>query len=145
MVHGPLRMLSIRQVCYGKKIIVLSNLTKINLHTYLAYLRLALIEDYHLDDACRYIFPSFRGVIGPMGAKPDSSMICKAFTTLFKKSEVFADGSRSENISPSRIRASVATELAGLGEVNLSEMATCFMKHNPETSSKFYIKHWSNP
>ena len=38
----------------------------------------------------------------------------------------------------------MATELAGLGDENLSTMAHVFMKHREETCKRFYVQHWAN-
>lgn len=46
-------------------------------------------------------------------------------------------------ISPTRIRHSVATELAGYGNEDLDTFAMKFMKHKPSTAIKSYIKNWS--
>ena len=56
--------------------------------------------------------------------------VSSALTSLFKSAKVFENTNQYTRVCPSHIRASVATELAGIGDVNLEDMATVFMKHN---------------
>ena len=43
----------------------------------------------------------------------------------------------------SRLRSNICTELAGIGEEDLTVLAQSFMKHFPDRCKTFYVKAWS--
>lgn len=67
------------------------------------------------------------------------SLVSKCITRSFGKSQVFLETKRYANVSSSRIRFSVITELIMLGEDTLDNIAHCFAKHSKETFKKFYV------
>ena len=46
-------------------------------------------------------------------------------------------------VSPTKIRISIATELAGFGDENLKTLAETYMKNKESTTRKFYVQHWA--
>ena len=71
------------------------------------------------------------------------SLVSKCLTQSFEKAKVF-NKKRYPNVSPSRIRFSVITELIMLGEDTLDNIAHCFAKHSAQTCKKFYVQFFSN-
>ena len=73
-----------------------------------------------------------------------SSLIANCMTRSFEKAKVLNNSEKFGRISCSRIRATVVTEIAGVGNEDMKTVAHVFMKHRPETCKKFYVQNWAN-
>ena len=89
-----------------------------NINSYVSHLREKLILDQHLPKSKRYLFTSSRTSSSRL-EKISHSNISNALTSTFKAANVYKTTEKDDRVSPSRIRASVATELAGLGDEDL--------------------------
>ena len=72
-----------------------------------------------------------------------NSNVPKCLTRSFQLAGCFTDDDDDHRVSCSRIRSYICTELAGTGDEDLKTLSHSFMKHKPETASKYYIKRWS--
>ena len=120
---------------YGDKIIVIPKDIFDLLKKYIKYVRPLLLQNKK-DEG--YIFQS-KGSGAPM----EGSNVSKCLTRSMKKSGVTEAFDGDSSVSCIRIRASVATELAGLGDEKLEVIANTFMKNKRDTTAKYYVKAWS--
>ena len=73
------------------------------------------------------------------------SLVSQCLTRTFEKSKVFCHvENKYKNVSPSRLRFSIITELICLNNEQLYSVAHCFGKVSTETCKKFYVQFFSN-
>ena len=69
----------------------------------------------------------------------------QCLTRTFEKSQVFCYvENRYKNVSPSRLRFSVITELICLSNEDIDSVAHCFVNLSVETCKKFHVQFFSN-
>ena len=68
----------------------------------------------------RFLFTSSREAQGQTQQKLTQSSTSNLLTTTFKDAKVFVGSVKNDRVSPSKIRACIATELAGTPNVKLS-------------------------
>ena len=54
----------------------------------------------------------------------------------------FDVGEKHDAVSCTRIRSSIATDIACVGEEDLETVATAFFKHRKATCEKYYVHHF---
>ena len=129
---------------YGTKMVVFNEALHRHTELYIKHLRPLIISDDGFDDKERFLFTSSKASKSTKTTAMTQSLVSNSLTSTFREAEVYKDEEKYNRVSPSRIRASVATELAGLGDENLTTMAHVFMKHREETCKRFYVQHWAN-
>ena len=130
---------------YGSKVIVIPSDVFAELTTYIKILRASMIDDGELNSYFRFVFVSSRfNSVDSKTLQMKHSVVSNCLTTTFKNAGILMNSERSDRVSCTRVRASVATELAGMGNENLEKLATVFMKHKPDTCRKFYVKNYAN-
>ena len=70
------------------------------------------------------------------------SLVANGLTKSFQ-SALCGRISKDFRVSPTKIRISIATELAGFGDENLKTLAETYMKNKESTTRKFYVQHWA--
>jgi integrase len=126
---------------YGTKIMVLPLDIYNLLLMYIEVLRPVLTEKYKDEDAAlpdskRYLFVSHKNC-----GMVESRAITSYLTSTVKQSKVLAGS--EQNVSCSRLRTAIATEMAGYQQEDLKTFANCFMMHKESTSRKYYILNFS--
>ena len=86
----------------------------------------------------KYVFQSTKSI-----GRMKHSSLTKAVTPSFCNAGVVMESSDEQRVSCSRLRASIATDLAGTGEEDIKTFANAFMKHRPDVCQKNYVRHWS--
>ena len=124
---------------YGGKLIVLNKDIHTLLKQYIDYYRPKIIEDAIEDDNKRFIFNTSRKTVALQ--QMSQSTITMAITRSFRESNVLQEHF-DENVSPTRFRIAVASQLAGMEAENIDSFATNFMKNRTGTCQKCYIKRW---
>ncbi|XP_065678320.1 uncharacterized protein LOC136093608 [Hydra vulgaris] len=71
------------------------------------------------------------------------SAVANGMTTSFKKAQVFDDEKKFGRVCPTRIRISIASELACQGEEGMEDVATLYMKNKPQTTKRFYVTNFN--
>ena len=130
---------------YGEKVTLVSKSLYDQIKTFITYVRPILTDDKFRNAKLRYIFTSSANddKSRELMSQMNHSLVSKCLTRSFEKAKVF-NKKRYPNVSPSRIRFSVITELIMLGEDTLDNIAHCFAKHSTQTCKKFYVQFFSN-
>lgn len=128
---------------YGTKMITLTADLYGLLKYFVSLLRPVLVDDKMLASERRYLFVSSRPTLTQSGCPMSHSLISNCLSSAFRASGVLDERQLSDRVSPSRIRASVATELAGAQGQCVKDLAEHFMKHNEATCKKYYVQKWS--
>ncbi|XP_066924389.1 titin homolog isoform X3 [Clytia hemisphaerica] len=121
---------------YGVKKLLLGKDLFQQLNNYIKHLRPKITCDPDNDNL--HVFTSSREK-GPMS----HSAISNAMTTIFKSIPEFAMHERFQRISPTKLRHSIATQLAGVEREDLKTVAMQFMKNRPATTSRYYVCIWA--
>ncbi|XP_066934202.1 uncharacterized protein [Clytia hemisphaerica] len=123
---------------YGIKKLLLGNDLLQQLKNFIEYLRPKITINDPADKHSQPVFTSCREK-GPMS----HSAISNAMTSIFKLIPEFALQERFQRISPTKLRHSVATQLAGIEKEDLKTVAMQFMKNRPSTTSRYYVCIWA--
>ncbi|XP_047134149.2 uncharacterized protein LOC124812107 [Hydra vulgaris] len=119
--------------------------------------KIMVVDDVLLDNINVYIETYLPLLMGKKPISPSSfifvtksseritqSAIANGMTVSFKKAGLFSSSKEHKRVCPTRIRISIATEIASEGDNGLEELATVYMKNNPNTTKKFYIANFVN-
>jgi len=108
-------------------------------------MRPLLTRDDHLPKYYRYLFTcsDANSKIQKHTAKISQSAVSSMITSSFRKSKILDGDKRSGSVSPSRIRISVATDLANLSCVDRDALARCHMMHGKKTMLQYYEVVWN--
>ena len=124
---------------YGEKWIVTANDMFQQLRTYIDFCS-KIVNGIEVDICAsqKYVFQSTKSI-----GRMKHSSLTKAVTSSFRNAGVVMESSDEQRVSCSRLRASIATDLAGTGEEDIKTFANAFMKHRPDVCQKNYVRHWS--
>ena len=91
----------------------------------------------------RHLFTS--SAKNTVSSEMSPSLVSQCLTRTFEKSKVFCQvENKYKNVSPSRLRFSIITELICLNNEQLDYVAHYFGKVSTETCKKFYVQFFSN-
>ena len=107
-------------------------------------MRILIIEDSQFPAKERYLFTSSRHKANFKTSPTNSNLVSSCLTSTFTEAGVYDINGKYNRVSPTRIRASVATELAGLGGENLKVMAQVHMNFIQLNFNTFLISKLAN-
>lgn len=119
---------------YGEKKILFGRDIYFQLKRFIKYLRPKICSTTNSNE----VFISVRAD-GPMS----HSSISNGLTSIFQMVDELKGEKIFARVSPTKIRHSVATQLAGVGDEDLETLAKQFMKNRPSTTSKYYVQVWA--